>query len=191
MRRIFVLSICIFFSFLSGGCHDRIGPARDVEVFVDGNGRFPEFLVGTWRENERGLEIVFEPDGKISSAVISLGRVRMRPGETTATQMVLGGKGIFRPGKWTVQYSQAKRELGVNIVVDHFRVELGDSLVQGKTREFFIGQVDSDGRLWWADRYKFPEYVVDTKKYPHYKLPFDPNDSPSESLTFQKVVESK
>ena len=70
-------------------------------------------------------------------------------------------------------------------------IELGDNVVQGKTRDFYIGQISSDGQSWWADRYKFPEYVVDTEKYPNYKLPFDPNDNQSESVTFQKVIESK
>ena len=187
MRRIFfVLSVCSFIFF--GGCQR---PENSVEVIIDGGGDFPDFLVGAWRASSSGVEIVFEPDGNISSAVVSLGRVRLRPGKETTTQMVLGGKGIFKPGKWTVQYSPDKRELGVDIIIEHFRVELGDNVVQGKTRDFYIGSVSSDGQSWWADRYKFPEYVVDTEKYPNYKLPFDPNDNQSESVTFQKVIESK
>ena len=191
MKKLILLLICVLFFYLSGGCRDSSQRYSDVEVFIDGNEEFPEFLVGTWRADKRGLEIVFEPDGKISSAIVSLGRVRMKPGETTTTQMVLGGKGIFEPGKWTVQYSNEKRELGVDIVIENFRVELGDDVVQGKTRDFFIGLVSSDGRLWWAERYKFPEYIVDTKKNPNYKLPFDPNEAPGESIVFQKVQEDK
>ncbi len=191
MKKIIVLSICSFFVFLPGGCQSS-GPSKSgVEVIIDGNGEFPEFLVGTWQADKGGWEIVFEPDGKISSAVVSLGRVRMKPGEVTNTQMVLGGEGLFRPGRWTVQYTQERRELVVEIAIEHFRVELGDNVVQGKTRDIFVGSVSTDGQLWWADRYKFPEYVVDTKKYPNYKLPFDPNDSSRESLIFQKVITSK
>ena len=188
MNKILVLSICCFLIFQSGGCQSPLGRKGGVEVIVDGDGQFPKFLVGTWRADKGGWEIVFEPDGKISSAVVSLGRVRMKPGRVTKTQMVLGGEGLFRPGKWTVQYSPDRRELGVVISIEHFRVEMGENVVQGKTRDFFIGSVSSDGRLWWADRYKFPEYIVDTKKYPNYRLPFDPNDSPRESLLFQKVT---
>jgi len=191
MRKIFILSVCCFIVFLSGGCQNLIERKNAVEVIIDGDGDFPDFLVGTWRADRGGVEIVFKPGGKISSAVVSLGRVRLKPGQETTTQMVLGGEGIFKPGKWTVQYSQDKRELGVEITVEHFRVELGDNVVQGKTRDFYIGSVSSDGQIWWADRYKFPEYIVDTEKYPNYKLPFDPNDSPGESLVFQKVIESK
>lgn len=191
MKNIFFLLICSLFVLLPGGCQSQGGSKSSVRVFIDGDGEFPEFLVGRWRADKGGWEIVFEPDGKISSAVVSLGRVRLTPGEVTKTQMVLGGEGLFKPGKWTVQYCQQKRELGVEIAIEHFRVELGENVVQGKTRDFFVGSVSSDGRLWWADRYNFPEYIVDTKKYPNYKLPFDPNDSPRENLIFQKVIESQ
>ena len=191
MKKIFVLLICGFFVFLPGGCQSSAGSKSGVEVIIDGDGRFPEILVGGWKADKGGWEIVFEPDGKISSVVVSLGGVRMKPGEVATTQMVLGGEGFFQPGKWTVQYLQERRELVVEIVIEHFRVELGDNVVHGKTRDYFVGSVSADGRLWWADRYKFPEYVVDTKKHPNFKLPFDPNDSQRESLVFQKVINSQ
>lgn len=191
MRNILVISSCCFFIFLSTGCQSQAGSKSGVEVIIDGGGEFPEFLVGKWKADKGGWEINFVPGGKISSAVVSLGKVRLTPGEIAKTQMVLGGKGIFKPGKWTVQYAPQKRELGVNIIIENFRVELGGDVVQGRTRDFFIGQVSADGQVWWADRYNFPEYIVDTEKYQNYKLPFDPNDSPRESLVFQKVAESQ
>ncbi len=191
MKQLLVLSICGLSVFLLGSCRSSAGNKSGVEVIIDGDGQFPAFLVGRWKADKGGWEIVFEPDGTISSAVVSLGRTKMSPGQVTATQMKMGGKGLFEPGQWTVQYSQEKRELIVEIVIEHFRVELGDSAVQGRTRDFFVGLVSSDGQLWWTDRFSFPEYIVDTKKYPNYKLPFNPDDNPRESLIFQKVTKSK
>ena len=191
MRRLLALSICGLSVILLVSCRSSDGNKSGVEVIIDGDGRFPAFLAGSWKANKGGWEIVFEPDGTISSAVVSLGRVRMKPGQVTTTQMKMGGKGVFEPGQWTVQYSQERRELFVEIAIDHFSVELGDNVVRGKTRDFFIGMVSGDGQLWWADRFNFPEYVADTKKYPNYKLPFDPNDNPPESLIFQKITELK
>jgi hypothetical protein len=98
---------------------------------------------------------------------------------------------VFEPGPWTVQYSQEKRELLVEIAIDHFRVELGDNVVQGQTRDFFVGSVSEDNQMWWADLFSFPEYIADTEKHPNYKLPFDPNDNPRDSLIFEKVTGSK
>jgi len=126
MKQLLVLSICGLSVFLLGSCRSSAGNKSGVEVIIDGDGQFPAFLVGRWKADKGGWEIVFEPDGTISSAVVSLGRAKMRPGQVTAAQMKMGGKGLF-----------------------------------------------------------------DTKKYPNYKLPFNPDDNPRESLIFQKVTKSK
>lgn len=188
MKRLFA---CCLFIFLVGSCQSSVGNKSGVEVIIDGDGQFPAFLVGNWKADKGAWEIAFEPDGTISSAVVNLGRVRLKPGQVTTVPMILGGKGVFEPGQWTVQYTQEQRELIVEITIDHFHVELEDNVIQGQRRDFFIGSVSGDGQSWWADRYSFPEYVADTKKYHNYKLPFDPNDNPRESLLFQKVPESQ
>jgi hypothetical protein len=187
MRRSLVLLIFCFSVFLPGGCRSVVENESGVEVIIDGDGQFPVFLVGTWKSDDGAWEIVFEPGGKISSAVVSLGRVRMKPGQTTIVPMKLGGKGVFEPGQWTVQYLQEQRELIVEITIDRLRVEFGESVLRGRTRDFFVGSVSEDGTSWWADRFSYPEYVADTKTYHDYKLPVDPNDNPHESLLFQKV----
>jgi hypothetical protein len=188
MRRSVVLLFCCLPALSIVGCKSR---APGVEVNVDGDGKFPDFLVGRWKADRGGWEFVFEPDGTISSAVVSIGRVTMKPGQTTTVPMQLGGKGVFEPGPWTVQYSHAQRELIVEIVIDHFHVELGDSVLRGRTRDFFVGSVSEDGQLWPAQRISFPEYIADTKKNPNHRLPFDPNDSAREHLLFQRIQESK
>ena len=191
MRRELILLVCCISLSLLSGCHSSGENRSGVEVFIDGDGQFPPSLAGTWKADRGGWEIVFEPDGTISSAVVSLGRVRMRPGQVTTAPMKQGGKGGFEPGQWTVQYSQEQRELIVEIAIDRFRVELGDNILRGQRRDFFVGSVSGDGRSWYAERFSFPEYIADTKKYHNYKLPFDPNDNPRESLLFQKVPESQ
>jgi hypothetical protein len=191
MRRLMALSICFLSVMPLSSCRSTAGHKNSVEVIINGDGQFPEFLVGKWEADTGGWEINFEPDGTISSAVISLGRVRMIPGQITKTKMRLGGEGIFEPGQWTVQYLQTKRELMVEIAIKHFTVVLGENELHGKTREILIGQVSSDGQLWWPERFTYPEYIADTKKYPDYKLPVDHNDNPRGSLTFHKAIELK
>lgn len=193
MKQLAVLLLCALFAFMLSGCQPSAKKEAAVEVTIDGNGQFPDFLVGTWKADKGGWEIVFEPDGTISSAVVSLG-VRMKPGEVSVVANKGGGEGVFEPGLWTVQYSQERRELIVEIVVARFRTELrsqlGVNVVQGQRRDFFVGTVPQDGRLWWTNRFSFPESVVDTKKYSDHKLTFDPNDNPPEEILFQKVGES-
>jgi hypothetical protein len=187
MKRFVLLLFCVFLAVVLTGCRNPAG--NGVEVTIDSIGQFPDFLVGTWKAEEGGWEFVFEPDGKISYAIASIGRVKLQPGRTTNVPMQMGGKGIYKPGLWSVQYSHQQRELIVEIAIDNFRVELGDDVIQGKTHDFFVGSVSTDGKSWWADRLSFPEYVVDTKTYHNYKLPFDPKDNPRESILFRKVTE--
>jgi hypothetical protein len=189
MKRFAFLLFCIFLAAADSGCRSPAG--NGVDVTIDGIGQFPEYLVGTWKAEEGGWEFVFEPDGKISSAIASIGRVKLQPGRTTTVPMQTGGKGVYKPGTWSVQYSHKQRELVVEIAIDSFRVELGKDVIQGRTRDFFVGSVSEDGKSWWADRLSFPEYVVDTKTYHNYKLPFDPKDNPRESILFQKVTEQE
>ncbi len=186
MKQLSLILAYSFSVFLLNGCQNN-AVNNNVEVIVDGDGQFPAFLVGRWKADHGGWEIIFEPDGKISSAVVSLGRVTLVPGTVTTAPMELGGKGIFKPGLWTVQYLQDQRELIVEIVIDSFHIELGENIIKGNTRDFFIGNVSKDGTLWWADRLSYPEYTVDTKKFQNYNLPVDPNENPKESLLFNKI----
>ena len=189
MKRIVPLLLLGLSMLPYGGCQGSTEGPPAVEVVIDGDGQFPDSLVGTWRADSGGWEIVFEPDGTISSAVVSLGRVRMKPGQVTTVPMKLGGKGVFEAGPWAVQYSPGRRQLVVEIAIANFRVELGDSVVKGRTLNIFAGSVSPDGRRWWANRFSFPEYVADTKRYRNHRLIVDPNENPPEELLFQKVSE--
>jgi len=191
MRRLALLLVCSAFTSVLGGCQGLAPKRSGVEVIIDGDGQFPDFLVGKWIADTGGWEIVFEPGGRISSAVVSLGRVTMKPGQVTTVPMQLGGKGVFEPGLWVVQYSHQQRELLVEITIERFRVELGKSVLRGKTRDIFVGSISADGTLWWAERFSFPEYIADTKKYPNHALTVDPNDAPHQGVLFQKVQEWK
>jgi hypothetical protein len=190
MKRLSLLSVLILSVFLLNGCLNNAANKK-VEVIVDGNGQFPASLAGTWQTENGSWQIILEPDGKISSAVVSLGRVTLVPGKTTTVPMEMDGNGIFKPGQWTVRYSQQERELIIEIVIDSFRIELGENIIKGNTRDFFIGNVSKDGSLWWAQRFSYPQYTVDTEKFQNYLLPVDPNENPKESLLFQKVPEQQ
>jgi len=191
MRRLAVLLVCSVFICLLCGCRNPVRNEKAVDVIIEGGESFPDFLVGTWKAERGGWEFVFEPDGTLSSAIVSLGRVRIKPGEVTTVPMLLGGKGVFKPGPWTVQYSYEQRQLIVDIKIESFRVELGESVVKGSTQDIFVGSISGDGRLWWAERFSYPEYITDTKKFPNYKLTVEASDTPREGLLFQKAQESK
>lgn len=191
MKPLVVLLFCTAFVGLLGGCQSSIRNPKAMDVIIEDGKSFPDFLVGTWKAETGGWEFVFEPDGTISSAVVSLGRVRLKPGQTTTVAMQMGGKGVFKPGPWTVQYSYDQRQLIVDIKIEDFRVQLGEGIVKGKTQDIFVGDISGDDRLWWAERFSYPEYIADTKEHPNYKLDVERSDVPREGLLFQKVQKPK
>ncbi len=168
---------------------DPAPPRGGVEVIIEGGGEFPEFLVGGWKADKHGWQFVFEPDGAISSAVISLGRIRMKPGEVTTVPMKMGGKGVFEPGEWMVHYAPAGRELTVKISLKNFYVELGKGVVEGKSTDIFVGPISQDGQGWLADWTSFPVYTAHTPEYPNFPMYEDPNQGLTYSLIFEKVQE--
>jgi len=176
---------------LLAGCPPTVEDRPGVEVIVDGGRQFPDDLAGVWKAESGGWEIVLEPNGKISSAIVGLSRVRMQPGQVTRVPMKMGGKGVFEAGPWAVHYSHDRRQLTVEIAIANLRVELGGSVVKGRRLELFTGTISPDGKSWWASRFSFPEYVADTKRYRNHKLTVDPDDPPLEELLFRKVSAAK
>ncbi len=185
MKQLLVLFGCCVILLGLAGCQNA---NRGIEVIIEGGGEFPQFLVGRWKADKDGWEFVFEPNGAISSAVISLGRVRMKPGEITTVPMKMGGKGIFEPGKWMVHYTPAGRELIVKISLKNFYVELGKDVLEGKSTDIFTGPVSKDGKVWQVDWTNFPDYTVHTAKYPKFPVHRDPNQGVTYSLIFEKVA---
>lgn len=189
MKRLLMLLVCGLFAFVLIGCQDSARNKRAVEVIIEGGGDFPEFLVGRWKGDKHGWEFVFEPDGMISSAVISMGRKRIIPGETKVVPLKLGGKGIYQPGLWTVQYSPLTRELAVLVVMDYVHLEMGPNLLEGKSTDTLVGKVSEDGKSWHAEWFSLPDYIAYTPE--PKRLTVDPNASFAATIIFEKLEEPK
>ncbi|MHC4499923.1 MAG: hypothetical protein ACYS21_12505 [Planctomycetota bacterium] len=185
MKQLVVFVGCVVFLLASTGCRSN---DRGIEVIVEGGGKFPQSLVGIWRADKEGWEFVFEPDGTISSAVISLGRVRMRPGQITTVPMKLGGKGVFEPGEWFVHYAPAHRELTVKIALENVRIGLARPVLDGSSEDVFVGRVSEDGKSWHVDWTSFFNYVAHTDEYPDFVMSEDPNYGILKTLNFEKVA---
>lgn len=186
MKQLLMLAGCA--AVLAGlvGCQNA---HRGIEVIIEGDGEFPESLAGVWKSDEDGWEFVFEPDGRLSSAVISLGRVRMKPGEITTVPMKMGGKGVFEPGEWIVHYFPAGQELMVEITLKNLYVELGEDSLEGKSTDIFAGPIIQEGKVWQVEWTSFIDYVAHTAENPNVPMSDDPNSGFSKTLIFEKVTE--
>ena len=174
------------------GCGEPVSK-KNVEVVIEDGGEFPQSLAGKWKVvksskwkvGENSWEIVLEPDGMISSAVVSPGHVRITPGKPKTILRDNNKKSVYEPGIWTVQYSPQSRELTVEINMDHIQLNLGKVILDGKTTDIFTGQVSEDGKTWETEWFSFPEYIATTQK--RGDITFAPTNSIGAILTFQKI----
>ena len=161
-------------------------------IIEDGND-FPQVLVGTWKaQGKSDWELTFEPDGKISSVVISLGKVKLKPGQVTEIPMKGGGKGIFEPGEFLVHYSSVSKELLVKINLDYFYTQLPGGVLEGKSTDVFVGKIPNKGQLWQVEWTSFPHYIARTKTNPNFKLTKDEYERGLlKTISFEKVINNK
>ena len=184
MKQLLVLTGCAIILSTIAGCQNA---DSGVNVIIEGDGRFPKSLAGTWKADKNRWEFVFEPDGTISSAVIDSGFIKVIPSKGVATIPTRkGGKAVYKLGQWTVQYSPGTRELAVEVVVDHFHIDMGPDWLEGNSSDWFIGTVSEDWQEWQARWISFPKYIAFTPE--PGELPVDPNDTITE-LLFKKVAD--
>ncbi len=182
--------ILSLWAILLGGCSRPLHrQADDVQVIVEGGGKFPSSLAGRWNSQQQGWEFEFEPDGRISSAVISFGLARIIPGKTTTIPTRSGDQAVFTPGLWTVLYAPSTRELTVKISMDHVRVEMAGNIVEGASTDTFVGPITSTGRTWQAQWTTFTHYVAHTPDNTSVNLSTDPTYGETKPLIFDKAAD--
>jgi hypothetical protein len=186
MERALTASLCLL-SMIISGCHR---PAQDagMSVVVDGKGRFPASLAGRWQSDRDGWEFVIASDGRIASAVLSLGRVRVVPGQTTRMPTLGGGEGMFEPGEWTVYYEPDGSELTIKIAMDHVLVEMGEAFLEGSTIDILSGPVSATDGIWQVQWSAFNKYTVQGGKRSGAELSTHPEYGETKALTFQRVA---
>jgi len=171
------------------GCQEPVKKTAKVNI-NDGN-EFPAFLAGTWNCDTDDWELVIDPNGRITKARVSIGRVEMVPDKITRVPMKESGEGVFEPGEWIVKYDPNTSEMLVQIGIKHFKARKGDDIIEGSSKDTFIGPVDPNGMLWEADWISIPEYFVSTDKYKNYSLPIDENEFFRGKVMFKKVNKQK
>lgn len=128
----------------SAGCY---GPAGRTSA-----GRpLPPEVAGTWQARDSAWRIILSRQGNVSSAVIPMGEVEIRPKKTTRVEMKDGSFSTYMAGDCVVNYTAATRELFVSIEMKKIRVVYMDNVVDGNSIDRFVGPVSADGKVWTPD----------------------------------------
>ena len=185
----FALSILLCVLVVAASGCPRSYRDESMNVVVDGGGRFPASLAGRWRADRDGWEFVLGPDGRIVSAVLSLGRVRVTPGQKVTIPTRSGGEGVFEPGEWTVYYEPETSDLTIKIAMDHVRVEMGEAILEGSTIDVLSGAISAVYGTWQVQWSAFSQYTVQGTDQPVTELSTHPERGETKVLTFQRVPE--
>jgi len=149
---------------------------------------FPSFLVGTWVANKGKWEFVFEADGTISSAVIDNGIVRVDPRQRVTEIKLPAGEGMYQMGECVAEYSSGSNELAVVIIVDYYRLQRPDIIVEGSSKDWFTGTISEDHETWVAQWFSLPKVFVTSLEgdaEETLEMEADPN-TPPEMVIFKK-----
>lgn len=174
---------------MTGCSHPPNDPPSGVKTLIEDGRAVSDFLAGRWVADQHGWEFVIEPDGHVSSAVISLGRVRVSPGRTTTVPTRTGNDAVFTPGLWVVHYVAATRELTVKITMDHVRLEMAGNILEGSSTDVFAGPVSPAGDTWQVQWTTFTHYTAHTPEGTSFDLSTDPVYGEAKPLVFQKVAD--
>jgi hypothetical protein len=168
------------------------GCQRGVRVELVSGEQFPQELVGKWKADRAGWEFTFERDGSLSSAVIAMGQIELKPGRKNVVPMKLGKESVFEPGEWVVQYDSRTKELIVILDIQSFTVVMGENIVEGSSKDIIAGPVSEDG-VWTADWVSYPDYIARTPEHPEFRLTDPENPDPATTdmgkLVFRKVAD--
>ncbi len=188
MRWKWVLVLGLGLLLMGGGCSRPLRQeGNGVKVIVEGGGAFPRSLAGRWKARQHGWELQIEPDGRIASAILSLGRVRVVPGETATMPTKSGHQAVFTPGLWTIHYLPSTRELTVKITLDHVRIEMAGNILEGSSTDIFVGPVAPTDRTWQTQWTTFTRYAAHTPDNPSFTLSTDPTTGETKPLIFEKI----
>ncbi|UCE99198.1 MAG: hypothetical protein JSV82_08510 [Planctomycetota bacterium] len=181
MGRLRILVVCSIIILPLGGCRGYGREESGVEVIIEDDGRFPEFLTGgIWKQDKQyNWMFKFKPDGTLSKLRHTLNvYIAVDEGGT----FIEGDDdyyAFFVLGPCDVEYNPSTRELNVTVILEHFTMKLPIGTIEGSSRDYFSGIVSEDGMTWEADWLSYNETVgADTQ---------DPNLVPSIPLVFTKI----
>jgi hypothetical protein len=75
--------------------------------------------------------------------------------------------------------------------MDHVRVEMAGTILEGSSTDTFVGLVDPAKQTWQTQWTTFTRYVAHTPNATSVDLSTDPSYGQTQALTFTKIVAPK
>lgn len=155
--------------------------------FVAGcqNTGFPKVMVGVWeaeasRWGKWGLK--FERDGSILRLEHPLaGPVILSEGAVYLEGRDPNTHAIFQMGPCDANYLPETKELKVKVVLDYYRMQLPNDVLEGRTESHFSGPISKDGKTWAVELREYP--VLEGAARPDPKI----IDAHPKKLMFRKL----
>jgi hypothetical protein len=110
--------------------------------------QLPPEIAGIWKAQDSPWQIVLSQDGKVSSAILPLGEVEVKPNQKTMVEMKDGNMSAYTAGNFEVNYNSLSRELEVTIEMKSIHVVILDESLDGNSMDIFSGRVSEDGKIW-------------------------------------------
>jgi hypothetical protein len=172
LKSVIFLSLAMFIC-TAAGCQNSAKRSSTGKTVL------PPDIAGTWKAQDSPWKIVLSPEGKVSSAVIPMGEVEIKPNQTTKAEMKDGSISTFTAGDCAVEYTPIKRELYVCIEMEKIDIKFLNNVIAGNSIDRFVGTVSQDGKSWKADWINVFDYGP--------QFPQDPNDIYAKPLVFEKM----
>jgi len=179
MRKRLLLIVCLVVLAGFVGCVDS---NRGIEPIIEGEGQFPEFLVGTWRPDESRWVFLFEPDGRISKMTHHCGMEFEVAEGGLVEQWRDDIEAMYALGPCEARYNPKTRELSVRVVIEHMVIEFPNGVMEGNFHDELTGPVSEDGMRWnaaWVSVGEVDGFGSD-----------DPNTVSAKQLTFTKDLDN-
>jgi hypothetical protein len=133
------------------GCTDRqkVSSGGNLAEVQDTNDRFPAFLAGVWEADAFSWAFKFEPDGRISKLIHTIGvPIKVEEGLYYAENPDSNNFEIFILGPCDTSYDPNTEVLKVAIILDYYRIEIPAGVVEGSSKDFFEGPVSAKDLVW-------------------------------------------
>ncbi|MCD4831980.1 MAG: hypothetical protein K8R02_09310 [Anaerohalosphaeraceae bacterium] len=142
-----VLFIIIFLQLI--GCRTPYGSHHNVSV---GTSSYLEYPVGIWQSKEHNWAFKIEEDGEISKLIHPLGGpMTIEEGSKELEGSEEGTFAVFALGPVENYYDSAERKLCVEVILDLFHMKLPNGVLEGNSRDSFIGNISENGKAWKAN----------------------------------------